>query len=147
MLDVGSYAFDNVSGSNVQILEKIDVWGYVSYRVYNPDTGEVICFIKKTECIVIETYNAELWCKIENNFYILVEIEDRDTTMKKEIDKEAILKIIQRQMIAFLILLIAVGGGFMYLSNQISELQQKVTTMNHELDYAKGRIVELEKNQ
>ena len=67
--------------------------------------------------------------------------------MKKEIDKEAILKIIQRQMISFLILLIAVGGGFMYLSNQISELQQKVTTMNHELDYAKGRIVELEKNQ
>ena len=67
--------------------------------------------------------------------------------MKKEIDKEVILKIIQRQMIAFLILLIAVGGGFMYLSNQISELQQKVTTMNHELDYAKGRIVELEKNQ
>ena len=41
MLDVGSYAFDNVSGSNVQILEKIDVWGYVSYRVYNPDTGVV----------------------------------------------------------------------------------------------------------
>ena len=67
--------------------------------------------------------------------------------MKKEIDKEAILKIIQRQMIAFLFLFIAVGGGFMYLSNQISELQQKVTTMNHELDYAKGRIVELEKNQ
>ena len=48
--------------------------------------GEVVCIIKKTECIVIETYNAELWCKIENNFYILVEIEDRDTTMKKEID-------------------------------------------------------------
>ena len=56
------------------------------YVPINPDTGEVICFIKKTECIVIETYNAELWCKIENNFYILVEIEDRDTTMKKEID-------------------------------------------------------------
>lgn len=41
MLDVGSYAFDNVSGNNVQILERIDAWGYVSYRVYNPDTGEV----------------------------------------------------------------------------------------------------------
>ena len=66
---------------------------------------------------------------------------------KKDIDKEAILKIIQRQMIAFLILLIAVGGGFMSLIKQISELQQKVTTTNHELDYAKGRIVELEKNQ
>lgn len=41
MLDVGSYAFDNVSGNNVQILERIDAWGYVSYRVYNPNTGEV----------------------------------------------------------------------------------------------------------
>lgn len=56
------------------------------YVPINPDTGEVVCFMKKTECIVIETYNAELWCKIENNFYILVEIEDRDTIMKKEID-------------------------------------------------------------
>ena len=44
--------------------------------------------MKKTECIVILTYNAELWCKIENNFYILVEIENRDTTMKKEIDND-----------------------------------------------------------
>ncbi len=42
--------------------------------------------MKKTECIVILTYNAELWCKIENNYYILVEIEDRNTTIKKEID-------------------------------------------------------------
>ena len=54
------------------------------YVPINPDTGEVICFIKKTECTVIITYNAELWCKIENNYYMLVEIEDRSTTMKKE---------------------------------------------------------------
>ena len=67
--------------------------------------------------------------------------------MKKEIDKDEILKIMQRQMIAFLILLIAVGGGFLYLSNQIIELEHKVRTMNHELDYTKGRIEELEKNQ
>lgn len=67
--------------------------------------------------------------------------------MKKEINKDEILKIIQRQMIAFLILLIAVGGGFLYLSNQIIELEHKVRTMNHELDYTKGRIEELEKNQ
>lgn len=56
------------------------------YIPINPDTGEVICFIKKTECTVIITYNAELWCKIENNYYQLVEIEDRSTTMKKEIE-------------------------------------------------------------
>lgn len=67
--------------------------------------------------------------------------------MKKEIDKDEILKIMQRQMIAFLILLIAVGGAFLYLSNQIIELEHKVRTMNHELDYTKGRIEELEKNQ
>ena len=65
--------------------------------------------------------------------------------MEKEIDKDDILKIMQRQMIAFLILLITVAGGFIYLSHQISELQLKVRTMNHELDYTKYRIEELEK--
>ena len=58
------------------------------YVPVNPDTGEVTCFMKKTECKFIITYNAEYWCEIENNYYKLVEIEDRDTTMKKEIDNE-----------------------------------------------------------
>ena len=58
------------------------------YVPVDNDTGEVISYMKKTECIVILTYDAELWCKIENNFYILVEIEDRNTTMKKEIDND-----------------------------------------------------------
>ena len=56
------------------------------YVPINPDTGEVVCFMKKTECTVIVAYNAELWCKIEGNYYILVELEKRDTTMKKESD-------------------------------------------------------------
>ena len=38
------------------------------------------------------TYNAELWCKIENNFYLLVEIESRDTTMIKETDNNKSIK-------------------------------------------------------
>lgn len=58
------------------------------YVPVNNETGELVSYMKKTECIVILTYNAELWCKIENNFYILVEIENRDTTMKKEIDND-----------------------------------------------------------
>ena len=58
------------------------------YVPVNNETGEVVNYMKKTECIVILTYNAELWCKIENNFYVLVEIENRDTTMKKEIDND-----------------------------------------------------------
>lgn len=58
------------------------------YIPIDNDTGEVASYMKKTECTVIITYNFELWCKIENNFYLLVELEDRDTTMKKEIDND-----------------------------------------------------------
>lgn len=65
--------------------------------------------------------------------------------MKNELNKDEVIKIIQRQMIAFLILLIVSAVGFMYLSNQIIDLQHKVITLTHELDYTKGRIEELEK--
>lgn len=41
MLKAGDFAFDTVAGVNVQVLEKIDVWGYVSYKVFNPATGMV----------------------------------------------------------------------------------------------------------
>ena len=65
--------------------------------------------------------------------------------MKEEINKDEILKIIKRQIIAFLILLIATGGAFLYLSNQIIELDNRVRKMEHELDYTKYRIENLEK--
>ena len=41
MINIGDYVFDSASGCNVQVLERIDVWGYVSYRVFNPTTNEV----------------------------------------------------------------------------------------------------------
>ena len=41
MLNIGDFVFDTTSGTNVQVLEKIDVWGYVSYKVFNPATGKV----------------------------------------------------------------------------------------------------------
>lgn len=56
------------------------------YIPVNPDSGEFVCFMKKTECKFLITYNAEYWCEIENNYYKLVVLEDRSTTMKKEID-------------------------------------------------------------
>ena len=56
------------------------------YIPVNPNNGEITCFMKKTECKFIVTYNSEYWCEIEGNYYQLIEIEDRDTTMKKEID-------------------------------------------------------------
>lgn len=59
-------------------------YGNKYYIPINPDTGEITCFSKKTECKFIITYNAEYWCEIENNYYQLIELQDRDSTMKKE---------------------------------------------------------------
>ena len=39
MLEIGDFAFDTLEQANVQVLEKIEVWGYVSYKVFNPATG------------------------------------------------------------------------------------------------------------
>ena len=46
MLSTGEFTFDKETGANVQILERIEAWGYVSYRVFNPSTGAVY---KRTE--------------------------------------------------------------------------------------------------
>ena len=54
------------------------------YIPINPNTGEVTCFMKKTQCIFIITYNGEYWCQIENEYYQMKELEKRETTMKKE---------------------------------------------------------------
>ena len=56
------------------------------YIPINPETGELVYFKYRTNAIFIITYNAEYWCEIENNYYKLVELENRDTTMKKEIN-------------------------------------------------------------
>ena len=41
MYNTGDFAFDTVAGANVQILERIEMWGYTSYKVFNPSTGRV----------------------------------------------------------------------------------------------------------
>lgn len=40
-MNIGDFAFDKVDECNVQILEVINVWGYISYKVFNPVTGRV----------------------------------------------------------------------------------------------------------
>ena len=55
------------------------------YIPVDPNTVEIISFISKTICTLIITYNAELWSKIENKYYIMLEIEKRETVMKKEV--------------------------------------------------------------
>ena len=54
------------------------------YIPVNPNTGEAVSFASKTICIIIITYDAELWSKIENKYYIMLEIEKRETVMEKE---------------------------------------------------------------
>lgn len=41
MLNTGDSFFDTIEKANVQVLEKIEAWGYVSYKVFNPATGRV----------------------------------------------------------------------------------------------------------
>lgn len=56
------------------------------YIPVNPDTGEVVCFMNKTKCTFIITYNSDYWCEIEGNYYQMMKLENRDLVMKKEKD-------------------------------------------------------------
>lgn len=41
MLNIGDFVFDTIAGANVQIMERIELWGYTSYKVFNPANGSV----------------------------------------------------------------------------------------------------------
>lgn len=41
MFNIGDFVFDNIAGANVQIMERIELWGYTSYKVFNPANGSV----------------------------------------------------------------------------------------------------------
>lgn len=41
MLQPGEFAFDTASGITVQILERIEMWGYTSYKVFDSASGKV----------------------------------------------------------------------------------------------------------
>lgn len=63
------------------------------YIPANPDTGEIITFIAKTKCLLIITYNSEIWALIEDKYYIMVKIENRELNMKKENPKQEIKEV------------------------------------------------------
>jgi hypothetical protein len=48
------------------------------------ETGEIINFQKGTKCTLIIDYDGEYKAEIENNYYIMMELENRDLVMKKE---------------------------------------------------------------
>jgi len=41
MYKVGDFVFDKSNNERVQILDKFDVWGFVSYKVFNPAQGKI----------------------------------------------------------------------------------------------------------
>lgn len=65
---------------------------YHYYIPINPETGEITCFSKGTKCTLIINYDGEYWSEIENHYYQLTEIENRDSVMKKEVECETIKK-------------------------------------------------------
>lgn len=63
------------------------------YIPINMETGEVTCFMKGTKCTFIVNYDGDFYSEIENHYYQMVELENRDTIMirenkSKEIKKE-----------------------------------------------------------
>ena len=58
MLEIGACVFDQEAGSVVQILDRFEAWGYVTYRVYDPATGKVY-----------KAAEEQLSDKDGNNFY------------------------------------------------------------------------------
>ena len=41
MPKIGDWVFDSELGTNVQILDKTDVWGYITYKVFDPNSDSV----------------------------------------------------------------------------------------------------------
>lgn len=67
----------------------IDNASCISYKCkyYIPidlETGEVINFQKGTKCTLIIDYDGEYIGEIENHYYKMLELENRDSVMKKE---------------------------------------------------------------
>lgn len=54
------------------------------YIPINIETGEQTNFQKGTKCTLIIDYDGEYKAEIENNYYIMMELENRDSVMKKE---------------------------------------------------------------
>ena len=59
-------------------------YGKKYYIPINIETGEVTCFMKGTKCIFIINYDGEYYAEIENKYYKMLELENRDSIMKKE---------------------------------------------------------------
>lgn len=67
----------------------IDNASSISYnkKYYIPidiETGEITCFMKGTKCTFIINYDGDFYSEIENHYYQMIELENRDSVMIKE---------------------------------------------------------------
>lgn len=65
---------------------------YKYYIPINPETGEIVNFMRGTKCILIINYDGEYWAEIENHYYQLMELKNRDSIMIKESEVKDIKK-------------------------------------------------------
>lgn len=75
----------------------IDNASSISYRgkyfiPINMETGEITTFMKGTKCIFIINYDGEFYSEIENHYYKMLELENRDSVMIKELENNDIKK-------------------------------------------------------
>ena len=75
----------------------IDNASCISYnkKYYIPvdfENGEIVNFRKGTKCILIIDYDGEYVGEIENHYYKMLELENRDSVMKKESEVNTIQK-------------------------------------------------------
>ena len=75
----------------------IDNASCISYKCkyYIPtdlETGEVVNFQRGTKCVLIIDYDGEYLGEIENHYYKMLELENRDSVMKKESEINATKK-------------------------------------------------------
>ncbi len=75
-----------ISERNNKIIDNASSISYKNkyYIPINSRTGEVTCFSKGTKCTLIINYDGDYWGEIENHYYQLAELENRDSIMKKE---------------------------------------------------------------
>ena len=54
------------------------------YIPINIETGEATCFMKGTKCTFIINYDGDFYGEIENHYYKMIELENRDAIMTRE---------------------------------------------------------------
>lgn len=57
MPEIGDYVFDKTKNQRVQVLEVSEVWGYVSYKVFNASTGTVYKLSAEDICAKVPEEN------------------------------------------------------------------------------------------